>query len=428
MAKPFFEAEASSAGDSLELRMYGPVGSRWDGGITAQLVSDALKNAPSVKHITVRMSSPGGAAYEGVTISNIFKAHSAHVTGIVEGLAASAMSIIAMGCDVIKMHEGSSMMIHGASTWTEGDIDEHEKSISALKVLNSGMASMYSSRTGKTQEECAALMKAETWLTPDNAVSNRFANEVIKGKASATAFAFDLTEFGYQHVPAELAAFTAQAQRSVLANHAMTSLTEKKETPNMTINFARVAQAVGLAPDAEEAAVLSALGKIANVMSELRIVTAAESNDGILGAVRGFAESHKALPAAQAQLIAQAKTLEASERAALLAADASDAKGRKLTPAMVAFWAERPVAELKAFLAVAPHVVAIAAGVAQPQVTASVAGNAVVTNAAIQTHEGKTYEQMEPKEKVALHQSAPEIYAALRNNWEERGKPGSKKA
>lgn len=416
MTKAIFEALAS--GDTLELRMYGPIGGYYD-GITAKNVSEALANAPNAKSIRIRMSSPGGAAFEGMAIRSMLAAHTADVSVDVEGLSASAASIIAMAAKTIRMHAGSALMIHEASTVTAGDAKEHERSMHALEVLNDGMANIYAARCGKSVADCRKMMSDETWMTPEQAVSNGLANEVIKGKSAApAAFAFDLNAFGYRHVPPQLAAFTAQAKAAQ---------SEEEERPNMTINFARIAQAVGLAPDAEEAAVLSALGKINAVLSELRAITAADSNDGILGATRAFAEAHKQLPGLRAKLEEQGKAMEASERAQLLAADASDPKGRKLTPAMVTFWAERPVGELKAFLAVAPHVVAVTA-TAQPQVTGSVTGHSTAAAPAVLLHEGKTYEQMAPKEKVSLHQSAPEIYAALRNNWEERGKPGASKS
>lgn len=205
MAKVF---EALANGQSLELRMYGVIGRRWDdNAVTSEAVSRALKENPSCKNILVKISSPGGAAFEGLTIRSMLAAHPAHVTTEVEGLAASAASVIAMAGDVIRMHAGSALMIHEASTMTEGDAQEHERAISALEALNDGMATIYAARSGMDKNKCREMMSAETWLTPEAAMDKGFCDEITAAKqpSSATA-AFDLGAFGYKNAPEWLAA------------------------------------------------------------------------------------------------------------------------------------------------------------------------------------------------------------------------------
>lgn len=422
--------EAVANGDALELRMYGVIGSRWDeNAVTADAVARALKDAPNCKTITIKMSSPGGAAFEGLAIRSMLSAHPAKVICEVEGLSASAASIIAMSADVIKMHEGTAMMIHEASTYTGGDIQEHERAIAALTTLNDGMSALYAARSGLSKEDCAALMAAETWLTPEQAVEKKFADEVVKGKgkkASAAPTSFDLTPFNYRHAPAQ---FVAQA----VVTPPVTPITapEKTTAPleKTTMSLALIATALGLDSSAEAAAVTSAVAKLQarivateGQLTELRTITGAQDNEGLRGAVLGHMEASKQLPALKATIEEQNKSIEDRDRAALFAADAADPQGRKLTPALLKLLESKSCSEVREYLAAAPHVVAVAAPVKkQPAVTATPGS----TSDAVETlsHDGKSWEQMTPAEKHNLHATAPEIFAALKANHAERGSP-----
>lgn len=465
MTKTF---EALASGDTLEMRIYGPIGSgMFSDGISAESVSRALDAADGCKHIVLRMSSPGGSAFDGMAIRAMLSAHPATVTCEVEGLAASAASIIAMGADRIKMHEGSAMMIHQASTMTGGDVAEHEKAIAALSALNDGMASVYAKRSGMGKDDCVHLMQAETWMTPQQACDKGFADEVISGKAPASApKAFDLKPYNYRHAPAQFdaaarqleipgsiatavtadtgvpAAAIASAVASALeANQPPTAASTTQPVPpqvavattaepptasrkrsRMTINL--IAQAVGLQADAEESAVVAAVSRMNAMVAELRSVAGADSAEALLGAVRGLVETAKQVPTLQAKIAEQDKAIEAQKRAAIFSADAVDPKGRKLTPAMHAFWAERSVAELEAFLAVAPHIVVTTPAektAQQPAVSLSDPHASAIAEPV--KHNGKAWEDMKPAEKAALHAANPEIYAALRQSFVERGSP-----
>lgn len=438
--KPF---EAVATGDTLELRMYGVIGSRWDeNAVTATQVSRALKESPNCKTILIRMSSPGGAAFEGAAIRSMLAQHSAKVTCEVEGLCASAASIIAMAADTIRMHEGTAMMIHEASTITQGDAQEHRRAMDALTTLNDGMASLYAARSGMGKEECLTLMAAETWLTPEQAVEKKFADEVIKGKQPPAAFfAFDLKPFGYRHVPDQ---FTAAVK-------------PPQETKDMSL--AQIATALGLDSSSDAAA---ALGAVANLqartqaadqsLAELRALTNTADIAALTGAVRGLIEAAKQVPALQATIAEQkaaieahAVTAEEQKRASIFAADKADPKGRKLTPALEKFYAEktedgkykRSVGEIEAFLAVAPHTAIVTQQAAatkpvvatqQPAVTSTgTAAPAAESGTEILTHNGKAWEQLEPAEKHNLYVDNPELYAALQANHAQRGKPRQQK-
>lgn len=405
--------EALTSGDTLELRMYGPIGGGiFSDGVSAESVSRALDQAKDAKRILVRLSSPGGSAFDGMAIRAMLSGHAAKVTCEVEGLAASAASIVAMGADVIKMHAGSAMMVHRSSTVTGGDVSEHAKAVNALTALDDGMASVYAARSGMSKDDCVHLMDVETWLTAEQAVEKKLADEVVPAKKSSGApTAFDMKPFGYRHAPQQ---FTAAA----------------KPAPQMEIHMslARIATALGLPDSAEEAAVIAALGKFQSrkdaaesALAELRAVTSTETNEALLGALRGLQSAAAQLPELKAKVEEQQKSIENQERAALFAADAVDTKGRKFTPALVKLFESKSPAEIKAFLDVAPHIVVVSpAATTTTQPTAAVVGS---TPPDAITHNGKAWEQMTFAEKHDLKFTDLVAYTALQDNHIARGKP-----
>lgn len=408
MSKSF---EALASGDTLELRMYGPIGGGFfSDGVCAESVDKALKDSPHAKTITVKISSPGGAAFEGLAIRSMLAAHPASVTCEVEGLAASAASIIAMAGDKITMHAGSALMIHEASAMTRGTSKEHRQAMDALETLNDGMADIYATRSGMSKEECRVLMDAETWLTPEQAVSKKFADNVVKAKKSPTSptSVFDLSAFGYRHVPEQ---FTAAA------------MPPQKDT---SMSFAAIAQALGLDSAADESSVTTAVRKLRSAVSDIQTITGATSLDAAIGVVRANSEAAKQLPALQEQLKANADALEAQERAALIAADASDKDGPKLTPATIAFCATLSLEQFKAYLNAAHRIVALKpqpASKTQPSVVSSGKPSGATAEVTAVTHEGKSWEQMSNRDKVALLESDKDAYAALRADYVSRGEP-----
>ena len=98
-------------------------------------------------------------------------------------MAASAASIIAMGADKVIMRTGSRMMIHEATTLAYGTKQEIKKTLNALETYDESIISIYQDKTGKTKEEIAALIEAETWMTAEQAVSEGFADEIEQPSA-----------------------------------------------------------------------------------------------------------------------------------------------------------------------------------------------------------------------------------------------------
>lgn len=172
-----------------ELVLYGFVGDDWmDEGFTAKGVVRALAEAEG--DIVVRVNSGGGYAFDGAAIHAALSAYPGKVTVRVEGIAASAASLIAMAGDEIVMAAGAMMMIHDPRNVSIGTADDHRREADALEKLADNYAALYAERSGLQKDSVRALMQSETWMTGEDAVSSGFADRVDDG-ASAAVSAFD---------------------------------------------------------------------------------------------------------------------------------------------------------------------------------------------------------------------------------------------
>lgn len=155
------------------LYIYGAIGEEWDGLTDRQIAAqlDEFGDGP----LTVRINSPGGVAYEGLAIYNLLKEREPNV--IVDGLAASAASVIAMAGKDITMSTGSNMMIHDAWGLAIGNAVEMRQMADTLDTLSDSLAEVYAERMGD-HEQARELMRAETWFNAQGAVDAGFASSV----------------------------------------------------------------------------------------------------------------------------------------------------------------------------------------------------------------------------------------------------------
>lgn len=165
----------NAAGDEAVIRIYDEI---WFLGVNALDFANDLEGVTAPR-IRVEINSPGGDVWDGIAIYNALRAHPAHVTTRVDGIAASIASVIAQAGDHRVMLGGSQMMIHNAWGFTVGDHGDHEDMASVLAHQDGIIAGIYSSRSGGDAEHFRTLMEAETWLTADAAVEAGLADEVI---------------------------------------------------------------------------------------------------------------------------------------------------------------------------------------------------------------------------------------------------------
>ena len=199
--KRFFNAVR--VGDALEMSIYDAIGEgMFGGGITPQTVQRVMNDdeQDDYSSITLRVNSPGGDAFAGVAIYNLLKASNKPVNVIVDGMAASAASIVCMAGDTITMNDGTVMMIHEAQGCAMGDEATMTKMADTLKTVTGSIADIYANKTGMSKNKVLEMMKEETWMDPKVAVKQKFATAV--GGSSAVKNVFDLSLF--RNAPAEL--------------------------------------------------------------------------------------------------------------------------------------------------------------------------------------------------------------------------------
>lgn len=157
-------------GTLATIRMYGPIDS-WGGwwGISAKDVGQVLDALPeSVTQVILRINSPGGECSEAAAILNMLRAHKARIVAVVDGLAASAASVIAAGCDETVMSPGTQMMIHSPSTIVWGNAADMRKEAAVLDNFEAAIIEIYEGKAG--EKDWAALLAEETWLTGAQAI------------------------------------------------------------------------------------------------------------------------------------------------------------------------------------------------------------------------------------------------------------------
>ena len=169
-------------------------------GVTPDVFALELDRANG-EAVEIRINSGGGSVFDGLAIYNLIKDYEGPTTVIVDGLAASIASVIALGADKLVMNEGSFFMIHNPWTISGGESKDLRQAADILDKIQSQIVDIYASATGKDEAEIIALMDAETWLNPDEALEMGFAQEIKSGLKIAAALK---TKYIFNNIPQEL--------------------------------------------------------------------------------------------------------------------------------------------------------------------------------------------------------------------------------
>ena len=196
--------EIKNKGETAEIFMYDEVGPSWMGMVGAGGIADELRHMESVKNITVRINSPGGDVFEGLAIYNLLKNHEAKVKVVIDGMAASIASIIAMAGDEIEIAENALVMIHNPWAITAGDADELRKLAETMDQVKDSLLKVYADRTGGDTDDISAMMNEETWLSSEEAVEKGFATSVSQNKVKNIT-QFNCSKYGFRNIPKEVA-------------------------------------------------------------------------------------------------------------------------------------------------------------------------------------------------------------------------------
>lgn len=171
---------AANDPQSAELLLYGNISesSWWGDDITPRQFNSDLNALGNVKNILVRINSNGGDVFAAHAICNSLRLHSAAITVRVDGLAASAATIIMLAADEVVMPENAMVMIHNPWTYAMGDEHDLRKIADDLAKIKESIMALYESRTGMKQTELTELMNSTTWMTAADAVTAGFADRV----------------------------------------------------------------------------------------------------------------------------------------------------------------------------------------------------------------------------------------------------------
>ena len=149
----------------------------FDDDVTPQLFKDEL-NAGS-GDITVWINSPGGDCVAAAQIYNMLSNYKGKVTVKIDGIAASAASVIAMAGDTVLVSPVSMLMIHNPATMAWGDHAEMQKAMDMLSEVKESIINAYVLKTGLSRPKLSHLMDAETWMDANKAVELGFADDIM---------------------------------------------------------------------------------------------------------------------------------------------------------------------------------------------------------------------------------------------------------
>ena len=179
----------------------------FDDDVTPQMFKEELMDGNG--NITVWINSPGGDCVAAAQIYNMLREYEGKVTVKIDGIAASAASVIAMAGDTVLMSPVSMMMIHNPMTIAFGDSGEMQRAIDMLKSVKDSIINAYELKTGLSRTKLAHLMDAETWMDAGKAVELGFADDILRRAEDAPE---DTAS------PAEALLFSRKAVNAALVN------------------------------------------------------------------------------------------------------------------------------------------------------------------------------------------------------------------
>lgn len=172
----------NATGGKAELILYGDIAERtwWGDEVTPKQFAKDLAALGDVDEIVVRINSGGGDVFAAQTIGNKLEDHPATVTAKLDGLCASAATIVACHCDKVVAARDSAYMVHPVKVGVRGYVDAKQLSQmqDAIRVLRETIVDLYARKTGRSKDEVAGWMDATKWWTATEAMENGFVDEL----------------------------------------------------------------------------------------------------------------------------------------------------------------------------------------------------------------------------------------------------------
>ncbi|MDX8121582.1 Clp protease ClpP [Janthinobacterium sp. GMG2] len=287
--RPSARAGAAASASSAEILIYGDIGESWYGDtITASnFVRDVA--ALDVDHMTVRINSYGGSVTDGIAIHNAIKRHKAHVTTIIDSIAASIASLIAVAGDTVQMAENAAMMIHAPWGWTEGNSVAMREYADMLDTWSEAMATSYASKTGGDRAEILALLTdgKDHWYTAEQALAAKLVDATISALPIAASASLALSvkarfdSFVLPQIPAAAAAPTPITPKENPTMSGTTAPVAAAPIPAATaLTHAQITAAALAADKTRRTDISAAFAKFSNVAGVAELQAACADDHG----------------------------------------------------------------------------------------------------------------------------------------------------
>ena len=297
----------AKANDTAEISIYDEIGF-W--GVSAASFAQDLKDCGNnIKQINLHIHSPGGDVFDGIAIYNLLKNHPANVTVYIDGLAASMASVIAMAGNEVIMPENAMMMIHKPWGIQGGDAEDMRKYADLLDKVENTLIPAYANKTGKTPEELAEMLSAETWLNGKECVEQGFADKLAKPLVAMASIKSRKLE-DFENMPKAMKDMLFKPQGNAGANPAPQA-TPAQPTPAAPVNQAPTAPVYNTAQVQAElnkrnAAIKAVFAPFGSAHSDLLVeclgdlsITADQAKDKLLAKL-GAGTTPSAVPTAYA--------------------------------------------------------------------------------------------------------------------------------
>jgi ATP-dependent Clp protease, protease subunit len=197
MAKKYYSIQ-NKAENSVDILIYGVIGDSWfEESITArQFFADFKALEKEYSRINVRINSPGGSVFDGLSIFNTIRNSAVDCHTYNDGLCASMAAAILMAGKTVHAADNALMMIHSPSTGAWGNARDFQQVLEALDKVQEGLVTCFTSRNSeKTADEIktAYFDYSDHWLTADEAQAESFIDEIEKGSKKVSGKATSLT-------------------------------------------------------------------------------------------------------------------------------------------------------------------------------------------------------------------------------------------
>ena len=165
---------------TLHMEGYIAESSWFDDDITPKQFKTELYGDGNLRDdIVVKIHSPGGDCFAAAQIYNMLKEYPGHISIQIDGLAASAASVIAMAGDEVVVSPLSVLMIHNPAMFIGGEVSDLEAGINLLSEVKESIINAYQIKTGLSRTKIAHMMNAETWMSAHKAIELKFADRIL---------------------------------------------------------------------------------------------------------------------------------------------------------------------------------------------------------------------------------------------------------